>query len=47
MRAYVRHHELKPLIDSDTADIRMKNTYSCNFNGKEVRIDITMFKNDD
>ncbi len=42
MKAYSRHHMLKPL--EDNTDLTEKNTYSCSFNGKEVLINISLFK---
>ena len=42
MKSYTRRHELKPLEES--TDLTVKNTYTCSYNGKEVLIDITLFK---
>lgn len=44
-RWYTKNHELK-LFEENT-DLTKKNTYTCEFNGKEVKIDITLFKNDE
>ena len=42
MKAYTRHHQLQPL-EEDT-DLTVKNTYVCQFNGKEVLINISLLK---
>lgn len=46
LRWYARNHELK-LLDTSTNDLVKQNTYSCLFNGKEVKIDITLFDNEE
>lgn len=45
LKGYARSHELKILDTSN--DLTKQNTYTCEFNGKEVKIDITLFKNDE
>ena len=45
MKAYFRNHMLCPL--EDNTDLTAKNTYSCSFNGKEVVINISLFKTED
>lgn len=42
MKAYSRHHMLKPLEDSP--DLTATSTCSCSFNGKEIQINISLFK---
>ncbi len=42
MKSYLRQHMLMPLEES--TDLTAKNTYSCSFNGKEVLINISLFK---
>lgn len=41
-RAYSRSHQLQPLEESN--DNIINNSYTCQFNGKEVKINISMFK---
>lgn len=45
MKGYARNHELKILDESNP--LVNHNSYTCQFNGKEVKIDITLFKNDE
>lgn len=45
LKAYVRSHELK-ILDAGN-DLAKHNSYSCEFNGKEVKIDIHLFENDE
>lgn len=45
LKGYTRNHELK-ILDTNS-DLVNKNTYSCDFNGKEVKIDIKLFKLDE
>ena len=42
MKAFSRHHQLQPL--EETPDLTAKNTYCCSFNGKELQINISMFR---
>ena len=42
MKGYARYHELQPLAE-DT-DLTMSNTYECQFDGKNVLINIRMLK---
>ena len=42
MKAYSRNHQLQPLEES--TDMTVKNTYSCTYNGKEIKIDISLFR---
>ena len=42
MKGYARHHEVKPL-ETET-DLTISNNYDCQFNGKEVSINIRMLK---
>ena len=45
MKAYSRQHQLA-VLEEDTS-LTAKNTYSCSFNGKEVLINISLFKPED
>ena len=45
LKAYARSHELTILDDSN--DLAKHNSYTCQFNGKEVRIDIRLFENEE
>lgn len=46
VKGYARNHELK-ILDISTNNLAKQNTYMCEFNGKEVKIDITLLKNDE
>ena len=45
LKAYVRRHELKPLEEAN--DFTVSNSYSCTFNGKELQINLNMFKTEE
>lgn len=45
VKGYARNHELKILETS--VDLAKKNSYTCQFNGKEIKIDITLFENEE